>query len=88
MQKQIDLMQNMIQQMYQLTQQSTTDGSSTNHRSNAKAKQPRNQFQSKYCWTHGLCHHHSKDCRTKADGHKDNATLDNRIGGSSKNIAE
>ena len=88
MQKQIDLMQNMMQQMYQLTQQNSTDGSSTTRRTKAKANQPRNQFQSKYCWTHGLCHHHSKDCRSKADGHKDTATLDNRMGGSSKNIAE
>ena len=78
----------MMQQMYQITQQNITDGSTTNRRSNTKAKQSRNQFQSKYCWTLGLGHHHSKDYRTKADGHKDNATLDNRIGGSSKNIAE
>jgi len=88
MQKQIDMMQNMMQQMYQFPPQPSNEGYTNQRRSNAKANQPRNQFQSKYCWTHGLCHHHSKDCRTKADGHKDNATLDNRRGGSSKNIAE
>ena len=53
-----------------------------------RAQQPHNQYQSQYCWTHGLCHHASKDCCTKAEGHKDDATLDNRMGGSVKNIAE
>ena len=35
-----------------------------------------------YCWTHGAGNHKSADCRNKKDGHKDSATLDNRMGGS------
>ena len=35
-----------------------------------------------YCWTHGGCNHVSKDCRTKAAGHCDDATFENRMGGS------
>lgn len=41
---------------------------------------------SKYCWSHGLCNHFSKDCRSKKDGHKDEATYKNRMNGSSKGI--
>ena len=37
---------------------------------------------SKYCWTHGACGHESKDCRAKAPGHRDDATLTTRHGGS------
>ena len=36
-----------------------------------------------YCWTHGAGNHKSADCRNKKDGHKDNATFDNRMNGSS-----
>lgn len=38
-----------------------------------------------YCWSHGyLVHpmHNSTNCRNKKDGHKDNATRDNNMGGS------
>ena len=35
-----------------------------------------------YCWTHGAGNHKSCDCRNKKEGHKDNATFDNRMGGS------
>ena len=37
-----------------------------------------------YCWTHGITrnlHHTSKTCSRKAAGHKDEATLDNKLGG-------
>ena len=45
-----------------------------------KKKQPR-----KYCWTHGWCAHSSMDCKSKAEGHKDEATVENKMGGSTKN---
>jgi hypothetical protein len=38
-----------------------------------------------YCWTHGVTrnlHHCSKTCSRKAENHKDDATYDNRMGGS------
>lgn len=37
---------------------------------------------SKYCWTHGACAHNGKDCTTKRDGHKVEATFTNKMGGS------
>jgi hypothetical protein len=41
---------------------------------------------SKYCWTHGACAHQSADCRTKATGHQDAATLSNKMDGSTRNL--
>ena len=35
-----------------------------------------------YCHTHGGCNHISGDCTRKAVGHKDAATMQNRLGGS------
>ena len=40
--------------------------------------------QFKYCWTHGYCGHDSKSCERKAQNHDDNATHNNRNGGSTK----
>jgi hypothetical protein len=35
----------------------------------------------KYCWTHGTCLHSSNECRSKASGHKDEASFKNQLGG-------
>ena len=37
---------------------------------------------SKYCWTHGACAHSSKDCRNRQEGHREEATFSNKLGGS------
>lgn len=37
-----------------------------------------------YCWTHGFRGHLGKDCKNKGEGHKDEATKDNRMGGSKR----
>ena len=40
-----------------------------------------------YCWTHGLGKnrkHTSATCNNKAEGHKDEATADNMMGGNNK----
>ena len=37
-----------------------------------------------YCWTHGWCFHAGKLCRAKANGHKDEATKENKMNGSTK----
>ena len=52
--------------------------------SDSKNKQtftPRTNL-SKYCHSHGACSHSSKDCRTKGNNHKNNATFANKMGGS------
>ena len=41
-----------------------------------------------YCWTHGRTFsesHTSKTCRNRREGHQENATLHNKMGGSTKN---
>ena len=76
MQQQMELMRQMMETMKSM--QATSSGGSK--------KSKRNPNQSKYCWTHGLCSHNSSQCRTPADGHMVNATLENRMGGSSKNV--
>jgi hypothetical protein len=43
--------------------------------------------QGSYCWTHGYAvtkSHNSQNCRTKAPGHKEEATRDNNMGGNQK----
>ncbi|GFH48591.1 hypothetical protein CTEN210_05067 [Chaetoceros tenuissimus] len=36
----------------------------------------------KYCYTHGRCNHDSPGCRNKCPDHKDEATMANKMGGS------
>ena len=38
-----------------------------------------------YCWTHGGCAHRGVACRGKLEGHQDNATFENKMGGSTAN---
>ena len=40
----------------------------------------------KYCWTHGLCMHIGSECFTPAEGHKPQATVQNKMGGSTRNV--
>ena len=40
-----------------------------------------------YCWSHGITRnrrHNSKTCKRKKEGHQDDATLNNRMGGSNE----
>ena len=34
-----------------------------------------------YCWTHGLCSHSGRYCQSKSNGHRDDATNENKLGG-------
>ena len=45
-----------------------------------------NKAGKKYCWTHGWCGHDSKECNNTAKGHKKEATLWNRMGGSDNGV--
>ena len=38
-----------------------------------------------YCWLHGGCGHLGGRCRDKKDGHRDEATFENKMGGSTLN---
>jgi hypothetical protein len=44
-----------------------------------------------YCWSHGYCHcnpgkedHNSSTCKKKGNGHKDESTADNKMGGETR----
>ena len=37
---------------------------------------------SKYCWSHGACSHTGKECTKRNNGHKEEATFKNKLGGS------
>ena len=40
------------------------------------------RFANKYCWKHGSCAHNSANCNDEAEGHKKEATFENKMGGS------
>ena len=67
--QEIQELRQMVQQLSQNVKQPTK-----------KQKKPR-----QYCWTHGWCAHNGNQCQAPADGHKAQATLTNKMGGSDKN---
>ena len=68
-----------------LLQQMRNDmNTSTNGGGNNQRKQQGRKNVSKYCWTHGACAHASKDCKSPSDGHKAEATFENKMGGETK----
>ena len=76
--QQMAMMQQLMTQQLAMAQQ--TDSTPSSH------KNMRKWNQQKYCWTHVACNHNSPECRTKADGHQDSATFQNRKGSSTKKI--
>ena len=48
---------------------------------NRKMDPPRAQTD-KYCWTHGASNHTGKECKRRAQGHKPDATFNDKKGGS------
>lgn len=56
-----------------------------NNNNNMQQRNTRdNRANLKYCWTHGCCYHSGKECTRKAQGHKEEATFENRLGGNNK----
>ena len=76
-----DIMPLIVQQMQTMQKMMETMQKSIANNSNAGRS---TRITNRYCWTHGGCSHLSKDCRFKANGHKDNATFRNKMGGSTK----
>ena len=72
-------MQEMQKMMNDMQQQLANSQSNNNTRTR---RQTTRRNTSKYCWSHGACSHSSKDCNSKRDGHQDNATFENKMGGS------
>ena len=78
MQRQMDIMQTMMMQCMQVNP-------ANYNQSRRLQRQPTTQPR-KYCWTHGWFNHFGRDCRSKAEGRRDEATKDNRMSGSTRNI--
>ena len=74
MQKMMKLMQ---------TNMANMQGNGTNIKP-TKPTYPARKMQ--YCWTHGYCYHDGKSCTRKAQGHKDEATFEKRMNGSTKGM--
>ena len=83
----MQIMQQMMNKMSNMQCQpiSTIQQSSTRRCNNNNLRNPNQQL---YHWRHGACNHRSKDCRDKGEGHQDDATFENRMGGSTKNIVD
>ena len=68
--------------------QPVANPASTRPRQQCQSRNPhptgRNPNQQKYCHTHGVCNHDSLDWLSKAEGHKDEATFTNRMGGKTR----
>lgn len=78
MQEMMQMMQNNMNNM-----QNTNNFNSNNNNYN-RNKGNGGRQERKYCWTHGYCFHSGKECTRKAQGHKDNATVNNRMNGSTR----
>ena len=84
----LKILQQMQQSMWtqaQVSQQTSSNTTRQNRRTPRKtpdgASYPRRQTDT-YCWTHGGSNHSSQACQRKAPGHQDEATFENRMGGS------
>ena len=56
-----------------------------NSQNNNNNNNNNNRFKrDKYCWSHGACNHDSKSCRRRLEGHQEEATFNNRMGGSNR----
>jgi len=86
LQRQMDMLQTMMNQMQGMSSNNNPTSTRRGGRARHQNSSTTNPNQCKYCWTHGLCNHYGRDCRTKADGHQDNATKENRMDGSMRNI--
>ena len=83
------LMAQMVQMMEQMStiqqklsaQQSVSSSNTTLSSNCSRRRRTRGTIDS-YCWSHGACAHSSSQCQSKKAGHQDNATLVNKLGGS------
>ena len=73
-----DLLQIILQLQNQILASKQTPNVSTNP---PKRSFVRNHTD-KYCWSHGACGHEGAQCKNKKQGHRDDATFSNKLGGS------
>jgi len=76
----------------------SNNNNNNNNHGNTYQQQPTAPFQThngnvqqrgrngRYCWTHGACNHWGRTCKNKANGHQDNASFQNTMGGNTNNV--
>lgn len=74
---QLERLQKQVQQLMTRNTEKRNTQKRPNGRSNSRSRR------SAYCWTHGLCSHGGSHFRMNDEGHIDEATVENRQGGSS-----
>eukprot|EP00957_Ditylum_brightwellii_P137398 10475610-Ditylum_brightwellii.AAC.1 len=65
------------------------NNNNNNRNRNNRQYHPQNTPQIFYCWSHGVTngeHHTSSNCSNKKQGHRDNATILNRMGSSIRRL--
>ena len=73
----------MIQQMQaHMVSNTTTPFTTHSSRNGQNTEHRRRRNTSKYCWSHGACAHWGHKCTNKKSGHIDDATFQDRKGGS------
>ena len=80
-----DPMQQLLQKISELQAEvqanKSTDGG---NRKKKKKKKNGEKSERKYCWSHGACAHTGSECNHPKEGHKKEATFENRMAGSTK----
>ena len=79
-----DLLTQLVEQMKELTTKVGNADTNGTSKGNGKGKDKQKKKPKAYCWTHGACAHTSTECNNKAEGHKNEATFQNTLGGSTK----
>ena len=80
-----DIQQDMTNNKQQNTSGNQLQGNSDGRHQGGngrRKKRKKRHDTSKYCWSCGAGNHLSLNCRFKKDGHKDNATFNNKMNGS------
>ena len=78
----MDQMATIQQNLYAQSSQGPPSSSNTTLSSNSSRRRGNCTNTNFYCWSHGACAHPSNQCYSKRPGHQDNATFENKIGGS------
>ena len=78
--QQTELLQKMMEMMQMMQCQLANDTNASANQSLQRKRIRRNT--SRYCWTHGACAHTGFECTNKKPGHIDDATFQDRKGGS------
>lgn len=78
----VQLMQQMVVLQQNIHLQSRASSSITSSSSSSLRSHRTRMNTQHYCWSDGACAHTSSQCDSKQPDHKDEATINNKMGGS------